>query len=153
MLLKKESILIKVLISLNYPCVYTHVDYHDIMNKLMIPQMIRGARNLNKVVRYSFCTPQLSPEALRYDNLAKEKLYEDKFFSRVMVKSGRYKLEYFHTFGSNDKVAEKSGHLSTTRSPSSVVLVQTHEHVGVSLYETLQDVQSGKWIKFTTTGN
>ena len=119
----------------------------------MIPHMIRSANNIGKAVRYSFCSRQLTPEALKYDSLAKAKLLEDAVYERVNISAGNYKFEYFHTFGSNDLVNEQTGHLVTSRTQSSTIHVQTHRHVGISLYETLQDVQSGKWIKFTQNGN
>lgn len=119
----------------------------------MIPRILRGANNLHKMVRYNFSERDISAQGLKFDRLAKEKLIEENNFARVMISSGRYKLEYFHTFGSNDKVAESNRSLVTTNGASSVVHIQTHDIVGVSTHETLQDIQSQKWIKFTRNGN
>lgn len=119
----------------------------------MLQRVLRGANNLNKMVRYNFSNLETSAQAFKFDRLAKEKMITENNFSRIMIAQGKYKLEYYHTFGSNDNVAEKNSHLVTTANSSSVVYIQTHEHLGVSIYETLKDVQSQKWIKFTKEGN
>ena len=87
----------------------------------MIPRVLRGANNLQKMTRYNFCNRDISAQGLKFDRMAKEKLVEENKFARIMIAQGRYKLEYFHTFGSNDNVAENNSHLATTNGASSVV--------------------------------
>ena len=87
----------------------------------MLPRVLRGVNNLHKMVRYNCSNLEISAQGLKFDRLAKEKMLTENNFSRIMIAQGRYKLEYFHTFGSNDNVAERNSHLVTTANSPSVV--------------------------------
>ena len=53
----------------------------------------------------------------------------------------------------NDKVVVSNNHLVTAQRGATKLFIKRHIEGGVSLYETIQDVASGKWVKATKDGN
>jgi hypothetical protein len=53
----------------------------------------------------------------------------------------------------SDKVVISNGHLVTAQRGANKLFVKRHIEGGMSLYETLQDKASGKWVKATKDGN
>jgi hypothetical protein len=90
------------------------------------------------------------------DRAAKEKFLEsNNFQAQVLVTEGWYFVEYFHSWGANDKVIVSNGQLVTAKANTNNTKIYVKRHVvgGVSLYETLQESISNQWIKATTGGN
>lgn len=74
--------------------------------------------------------------------------------AQVLITEGEYYLEYFHLFGSNDKVSLTNGQLVTSRSDPVKVLIKRHQAIGsLSAYETIQIVSNKKFVKATKNGN
>ena len=46
-----------------------------------------------------------------------------------------------------------NNHLVTDKKGGSKIYIKRHVEGGVSLYETIQDVASGRWVKATKDGN
>ena len=90
-----------------------------------------------------------------YEKVAKQRYLETSTVrAQVLIAEGKYYMEYFHTFGSNDKVSLKNGQLVTSKSDPVEVFIKRHQAIGgISAYETIQIVSNKKFVKATYNGN